>query len=336
MIKYECLVRETHVMFKKSPHINFFLLFFVIISCDVQAASRVGAAWNGFISFFGDSFNFCGCHNATNHVVPMNPNIHRRSYISRSGESRQPGEESTLNVTSSVVAALDKGDDKKRVEIQETLERLTIKEEESTLNVTPSVVVTRDKVDDKTRREILETLEMLKVKCAPVPVTTRAAPIKKARKGNLSISDKNTFTPIDVVTCKECELDIHDRLITQKLIITDEVAEENKGRFFLKVSEFQNLEELILENCEDLISIPADKLRALQKLRHLSLCRACMDFRYAPGYHDRGFKIENLLEILNIPSLKYFTLHVSDLTEVDKNNLRQNAQAKGITVTLLW
>ena len=68
--------------------------------------------------------------------------------------------------------------------------------------------------------------------------------------------------------------------------------------------------------------------------QYLSLYKACMDFRYPPYFNDTGFKIDNLLDVLGIPSLKSFTLQVFDLTEEDKDNLLQHAQEKGITVTL--
>ncbi len=269
-------------MVKVQGYIYFFL-FYAVITSDVHAASVL----ESIRSFFVDS---CGCQNAASHTIQMGtrnhtPDIDTRSYASKNGEFGRPVE--VIESSNTVSLSISK----------------------------------RDTVDGETQAEILETLERSKVKFAPVPVATRTASTKEVRKGNLSVSVSNTFTPISVVTCKEGELEMHDRLITQKLIITDEVTEKNKDRFFLKLSEFQNIEELILENCADLWSIPHDKLRALQKLRHLSLYKACMDFKYRPFFHERGFKIEDLLGVLSMPFLEHFTLQVDDLTEVDKNAL---------------
>lgn len=264
------------LMLKKYTCIHFLLLF-VVIKGDVQAASREVAIWDNFMSFFG---NTLGCQRAQEHVIPME-------------ENGQPVEGLALNVT---------------------------------FNKTSPAVNKRDEVDAATRVDILETIERLKVKFAPALVDTLKSPC-------LTLAE-NTLILTCVEICDGSELKMHDRSAIRKLVITDTITEENKDLFFLKLSEFQNIEELIITDCCEIEAIPVDKLKALPKLRHLELHKIYMDIRYVGGYHDEGVRISDLLDVLEIPSLQHFTLQASNLTKYGKEGLQRHAQKKGAAITI--
>jgi hypothetical protein len=139
---------------------------------------------------------------------------------------------------------------------------------------------------------------------------------------------------IEAKPYEQIETETFDDFTITKLIITSEINEVNKKKFLVYLSAFEDLQELILQNCEDLESIFVDELNALQKLRHLELHNFYMSSRCAGGYGYRGVAIENLLAVLNIQSLESLTLTGHDLTEKDREALRHNAKKKGVTIIL--
>lgn len=198
-------------------------------------------------------------------------------------------------------------------------------------NIAPVFSATgRDPVDEVSRKEILETIERIKRKLASVPPEMMHSIPDEC----IDALSENAVT-LTLAEFRSLNLEIVNPLLVRKLVITDEMSEINKNLLFLRIREFQNIEELILQNCWELVEIPTYQFAALGRLRHLTLCRIFMDARYVGGHNDPGIKLSNLLEILNIPSLKQLTLQSEDFTQEHKQTLQKCAQEKGINISVL-
>lgn len=170
-------------------------------------------------------------------------------------------------------------------------------------------------------------------KACDIPLYPNA--ISLNQEGRIEIPVESVMTVWSGEIYKAARLEADKRSLVRKLIIMGELSEGNKRQLFSMIQRYENIEELILQNCWDLEEIPTSRLRTLPRLRFLALYKIFMDARYVGGYHDAGIKIDNLLEILNIPALTELTLQSGEFKREHIQVLQRCAQEKKISISLL-